>query len=134
MRPTSAFWSSPGSSWRSGNHVVALAAHMMRRVLVNHAEARQRWKRGQGWRRVTIDADLAAPGQAARCALDLLDIEALLRRLAALDARQAQVVELRFFGGMTIEEIATTLEISPATTKREWATARLWLLRELRET
>jgi RNA polymerase sigma-70 factor, ECF subfamily len=123
----------PGVRWRGGAHVVALAAHMMRRVLVNHAVARQRVKRGQGWQRVTIDTglELAAP-LAEPHALDLLEIDQALHRLAALDARQAQVVELRFFGGMTTEEIAAALEISPATTKREWATARLWLLREMR--
>jgi len=123
----------PGVSWRSGAHVVALAAQMMRRVLVNHAVARQRVKRGQGWRRVTIDTGLELPGQPAGARqLDLLEIDDLLGRLADLDARQARVVELRFFGGMTVEEIAAALEISPATAKREWATARLWLLRELR--
>jgi len=123
----------PGVSWRSGAHVVALAAQMMRRVLVNHAVARHRKKRGQGWQRVTIDTSLELPGQPAKPhELDLLEIDELLKRLADLDPRQARVVELRFFGGMTMEEIAAALEISPATAKREWATARLWLLRELR--
>jgi RNA polymerase sigma factor (TIGR02999 family) len=123
----------PGVSWGGGNHVVALAAHMMRRVLVNHAVARKRKKRGQGWQRVTVDAGLELPGQPAEPqALDLLEIDDLLEQLAALDRRQARVVELRFFGGMTTDEIAATLKISPATAKREWATARLWLLRELR--
>jgi RNA polymerase sigma-70 factor (ECF subfamily) len=123
----------PGVSWRGGNHVVALAAHMMRRVLVNHAVARNRQKRGRGWQRVTIDTGLEVPGQPAQpVELDLVEIDDLLHRLAALDPRQARVVELRFFGGMTVDEIAATLEISPATAKREWATARLWLLRELR--
>jgi len=123
----------PGVSWKSGAHVVALAAQMMRRVLVNHAVARHRKKRGQGWQRVTIDTGLELPGQLAKPReLDLLEIDDLLKRLADLDPRQARVVELRFFGGMTVEEIAAALEISPATAKREWATARLWLLRELR--
>jgi RNA polymerase sigma factor (TIGR02999 family) len=123
----------PGVSWRSGSHVVALAAVMMRRVLVNHAVARNRQKRGQGWKRVTIDTGLekaGAPGEQRE--LDLLEIDDLLRRLADLDARQARVVELRFFGGMGNDEIAAALAISAATVKREWATARLWLLRELR--
>lgn len=123
----------PGVRWRGGAHVVALAAQMMRRVLVNHAVARQRVKRGQGWQRVTVDTglELAAPSAGAH-ELDLLEIDEALQRLAALDPRQAQVVELRFFGGMTAEEIAAALGISPATAKRDWATARLWLLRELR--
>jgi RNA polymerase sigma-70 factor, ECF subfamily len=123
----------PGVSWKSHAHVVALAAQMMRRVLVNHAVARHRHKRGQGWQRVTIDTGLVLPGQPAEAReLDLLEIDELLRRLFYLDPRQARVVELRFFGGMTVEEIAVALEISQATAKREWATARLWLLRELR--
>ncbi|HET6439780.1 MAG TPA: ECF-type sigma factor [Anaeromyxobacter sp.] len=120
-------------SWRSGAHVVALAALMMRRVLVNHAVARDRKKRGQGWKRLTVDTGLerlGLPGQQRE--LDLVEIDDLLRRLATLDPRQARVVELRFFGGMGIEEIGEALDVSPATVKREWATARLWLLRELR--
>ena len=122
----------PGVHWRGGAHVVALAAHMMRRVLVNHAIARQRKKRGQGWQRVTVDtgfelASLPAPSSE----FGLLEIDEALTRLSMLDTRQARVVELRFFGGMTTEEIAAAMEISPATAKREWATARLWLLREL---
>jgi RNA polymerase sigma factor (TIGR02999 family) len=123
----------PGVSWRGRAHVVALAAHMMRRILVNHAVARGRLKRGQGWRRVTIDTGLKAQGATAEGqALDILEIDAALGRLAALDPRQARVVELRCFGGMGIEEIGEALEVSPATVKREWATARLWLRRELR--
>jgi RNA polymerase sigma factor (TIGR02999 family) len=123
----------PGVHWRGGAHVVALAAHMMRRVLVNHAVARQRKKRGQGWQRITVDTGLELSSLAVEPRqLGLLEIDEALQRLSALDARQARVVELRFFGGMTTEEIAAALEISPATAKREWATARLWLLRELR--
>ena len=123
----------PGVSWRSDAHVVALAAIMMRRLLVNHAVARNRQKRGQGWKRVTIDTGLeqaGMPGQQRD--LDLLEIDDLVKRLSALDPRQARVVELRFFGGMGNEEIAAALAISPATVKREWTTERLWLLRELR--
>jgi RNA polymerase sigma factor (TIGR02999 family) len=106
---------------------------MMRRVLVNHAVARQRKKRGQGWQRITVDTGLELSSLAVEPRqLGLLEIDEALQRLSALDARQARVVELRFFGGMTTEEIAAALEISPATAKREWATARLWLLRELR--
>jgi RNA polymerase sigma-70 factor, ECF subfamily len=122
----------PGVRWRGGAHVVALAAHMMRRVLVNHAVARQRVKRGQGWQRVTIDTGLElAASPAGSHEVDLVEIDEVLQRLSALDPRQARVVELRFFGGMTTEEIAAALEVSPATAKREWASARLWLLREL---
>jgi RNA polymerase sigma factor (TIGR02999 family) len=123
----------PGVSWRGGAHVVALAAQMMRRVLVNHAVARRRLKRGGGWQRVTIDTGLELPGAPGeQRELGLLEIDDALQRLEALDPRQSRVVELRCFGGMTVDEIATALEISPATAKREWATARLWLMRELR--
>ncbi len=122
----------PGVTWRGREHVIALAAHMMRRVLVNHAVARSRHKRGRGWERVTIDTGLAVAGaQREPRELELLEVHEALERLARLDARQARLVELRFFAGMTIEEIAEVLEISPTTAKREWATARLWLLREL---
>ncbi len=118
--------------WRSRAHVVALAAHMMRRVLVNHALAHRRAKRGQGWQRVTLDTGLQAEGAAPeQRALDLLEVDAALTRLSELDPQQARVVELRCFGGMTVDETAAALEVSPATVKRDWATARLWLLREL---
>jgi RNA polymerase sigma-70 factor, ECF subfamily len=123
----------PGVSWRGRAHVVALAAHMMRRVLVNHAVARGRAKRGQGWHRVTIDTglELASVG-AEPGTFSILEVDAALEKLAALDERQARVVELRCFGGMTAEEIAQALQISRATVTREWATARLWLMREFR--
>ena len=112
--------------------MVALAAQMMRRVLVNHAVARHRQKRGQGWQRVTIDTGVEIPGQpAGPRELDLLEIDDLLGRLADLDARQARVVELRFFGGMTVPETAEVLGISAATVKRDWAVARAWLYREI---
>ena len=112
--------------------MVALAAHMMRRILVNHAVAGRRLKRGQRWQRVTLDTGIeeAATPPEARV-LDVLDVDEALERLAVMDSRQARVVELRCFGGMTVEEIAEVLDVSSATVKREWATARLWLLREL---
>lgn len=123
----------PGVSWRGRSHVVALASHMMRRVLVNHALARRRLKRGQGWQRITIDTGIEAAGASPDAdALGILEVDAALQRLAALDPRLARLVELRCFGGMSVEELAEALEISPATVKREWASARLWLLRELR--
>jgi len=125
----------PGVSWRGRAHIVALAAHMMRRVLVNHAVARGRLKRGRGWERITFDDGLAVagPGGETRAA-GILEIDEALRRLEGLDPRQARVVELRCFGGMTVEEISEALAVSPATVKREWVTARLWLMRELSRT
>ncbi|HTT69860.1 MAG TPA: ECF-type sigma factor [Anaeromyxobacteraceae bacterium] len=122
----------PGVRWRGQAHLLALAACMMRRVLVNHAVARRRLRRGGGWQRVTLDTGLGALGvPAEQRALGILEIDAALQKLSALDGRQARVVEMRCFGGMTVEEIAAALELSPATIKREWATARLWLAREL---
>jgi len=115
-------------AWAGRSHVLALAAQMMRRILVNHAVAQRRAKRGSGIVPITVD-DEAAFGAAPDA--DVEGIDRALGALAALDARQAQIVEMRVFAGMAIEEIATVLDISAATVKRDWATARLWLKREL---
>lgn len=129
--------------WESRAHFFGWASTLMRHVLVDHARARQAKKRGGGAPVQSLDAlqegsDTGAP-PAPPAALqsdpdELLDFIALdhaLKRLEALDAQQSRVVELRFFGGLSVEETAETLQISPATVKREWATARAWLLREL---
>jgi RNA polymerase sigma factor (TIGR02999 family) len=115
--------------WQNRSHYLALAAQAMRRVLIDHAVARRAQKRGGGQRVESLEADplVAVEG----CSADLLDLEAALQRLAALHERQARIVECRFFGGMSIEETAEALELSPATVKREWAVARAWLNREL---
>jgi RNA polymerase sigma factor (TIGR02999 family) len=115
--------------WQNRSHYLALAAQAMRRVLIDHAVARRAQKRGGGQRIESLEADplVAVEG----CSADLLDLEAALQRLAALHERQARIVECRFFGGMSIEETAEALELSPATVKREWAVARAWLNREL---
>lgn len=104
-----------------------LAASMMRRILVNHARDRAAQKRGGGAMAVTL-SQADDPGGPA---LDVVELHDALEALARLDARQARVVELKFFGGLEIDEIAETVGVSPATVRRDWALARLWLGREL---
>lgn len=115
--------------WQNRNHYLALAAQAMRRVLIDHAVARRAVKRGGGRPIEPLEDDAVA--LAAERTAELLDLDAALVRLAALDPRQSQVVECRFYGGMSIEETAAALETSPATVKRQWALARAWLNREL---
>jgi len=107
----------------------AVAAHMMRRVLVDHARARAAAKRPRGDLRVTLDGERLPP--VAPRHVDLLSLDAALKRLAALDARQARIVELRYFAGLTAAETADVLGVSLATVKREWSVARAWLCRHL---
>ena len=117
--------------WRNRAHFFGVAAQLMRRVLVDHARGRLADKRGGGARQFTLgDAD-AASDEPNDAGVDVLALHEALERLAALDADQARVVELRYFGGMTIEDTAEVLGVSPATVKREWAVARAWLRREL---
>ena len=117
-------------TWKNRAHFFGIAAQIMRRILVDHARGRRAEKRGGGMQRVTL-ADVALnPG--AR--VDVLQLDDALERLAALDPAQARLVELRYFGGLTIEETAEALEMSPATVKREWAITRAWLRRELEST
>lgn len=107
---------------------VAVAAHVMREILVEHARSRNRLKRGGDRARVPLDDEMARiDGDAGRWE----DLDAALDRLAALDPRQAKVVELRYFGGMTVDEAAEVLGVSPKTVKRDWSVARAWLRREL---
>jgi RNA polymerase sigma factor (TIGR02999 family) len=108
-------------------HFIALTSHLMRQILVDHARARLAKKRGGGWR-ITLAEDLAA---AVPVETDVLAVDDALVRLAALDPQQARVVELRYFGGLSIRETAEVLGVSEATVKREWATARAWLHREI---
>jgi len=107
---------------------ISIAANMMRRILVNHAVSRNRNKREGAMMRVTLDR---AVDSFAESSLNLLTLDEALKDLARLDERQARIFELRFFGGLTVEETAEVTEISPATIKREWATAKLFLQREL---
>lgn len=115
--------------WQNRSHYLALAAQAMRRVLIDHAVARRAQKRGGGRAVETLDEDVLVLVQAR--AAELLDLDAALDRLEALDERQARIVECRFYCGMSIEETAEALRVSPATVKREWALARAWLNREL---
>jgi RNA polymerase sigma-70 factor (ECF subfamily) len=117
--------------WRSRAHFFGVAAQMMRRVLVDHARTRLAAKRGGAMQRVTLGDVDAGGGASSGDELDVLALHEALERLAALDPDQARLVELRYFGGLGIEDTAEALGVSPATVKREWAVARAWLRREL---
>lgn len=114
--------------WRDRARFFGLASQMMRRILVNHALARRAAKRGGSATRITLDE---AVDYFEEAEVDLIELDDALSGLARLDAAQARVVELRFFGGLTVPETAEVMDISPATVKREWSMARAWLHREL---
>lgn len=115
--------------WGSRAHFMAVAARAMRQILIDHARGKLAAKRGSDWDRVS----LTGVGQdAAIPRLDLLAIDEALTRLAALSERQAQVVELKFFGGLTIDEIAGVLDVSTTAIEKNWRVARAWLSRELK--
>ena len=118
-------------SFENRAHFLGIAARSMRQILVEHARARDADKRGGERRRITLDEGIAA-GQPAD--VDLMALDQALERLAAHDANQARIVELRFFGGLTNEETAAALGVSSATVKRAWVVARAWLFRELTRT
>jgi RNA polymerase sigma factor (TIGR02999 family) len=113
--------------WRNRGHFFAMAATMMRRVLVDHARERARDKRGGG----LVFTTLADHAVTSSPAIDVLALDEALDRLAAMDSQQARIVELRYFTGLTIEETAEALGISPATVKRDWTWARAWLYQRL---
>ena len=108
---------------------MGLAARAMRQILVNHARTRKRQKRGGDWARDNFDSKIAGLPERST---DLIALDEEIEALHALKPRVAQVVEMRFFGGMTVEEVATALEISPRTVADDWQFARAWLARELR--
>ena len=114
--------------WQNRAHFCAIAAHSMRQILIERARARHAQKRGGVRQRVTLDEGLLAGGVRS---IDLIALDEALGRLAALDPDQARLVELRFFGGLTVEETAEAMLISPATVKRHWTIASAWLAREL---
>jgi RNA polymerase sigma factor (TIGR02999 family) len=116
-----------GMQFHDRTHFFAMAATMMRRILVDHARAHAADKRGGGATMIALDERIAA----AETTVDLLALDDALTKLAVMDPRQAHIVELRFFTGLTVEETAVALEISPATVKREWAIAKAWLHHEL---
>jgi RNA polymerase sigma factor (TIGR02999 family) len=118
------------AKWQDRTHFFALAAQMMRQILVDHARMRNAAKRGGGALTLLLDEESAGAGETIN--LDLIDLDAAMKRLTILDARQSQLVELRFFGGLSIEEAARAVNISPATGKREWATARVWLFHAMK--
>ena len=114
--------------WQDRAHFLAISARLMRRVLVDHARSRGYRKRGGGAERVTLDEGLAV---APAVALDVVALDRALEALAAVDVRKSRIIELRFFGGLSVEETAEVLHVSPDTVKRDWRLAKLWLLREL---
>ena len=119
-----------GVRWENRAHFFGIAAKMMRRVLVDHARRRRAIKRDAGPGEPVSISGVPSPAREAD-PVDVLALHTALSDLAELDKRQAEIVEMRFFAGLTVEEIAEVLEISPATVKREWATAKMWLRREM---
>jgi RNA polymerase sigma factor (TIGR02999 family) len=115
--------------WQGKAHFCAVAANMMRRILVDHARRRSAEKRGAGFQQVALDEALAPAG--GDNPVDIVALDDLLNRLTELNARHARVVELRFFGGLNVEETAHALGVSPATVKNDWRVARAWLLSQL---
>ncbi len=116
-------------NWRNRAHFLAVAAEVIRRILVDHARGKAAAKRGGGQRRVPLD--LAEPGDPPTGDVDLLALDDALTHLGELSERQLRVVELRFFGGLKVEETAHVLDVSEATVKNDWRVARAWLAREL---
>ncbi len=117
-------------SWQGRGHFFAVSARVMRRLLIDHARGRGRQRRGGGWRRVTLAQSLT-PADRELDRERLLALDQALHKLGDLDARQARIVELRFFGGLTNAEVAAVLEISERTVDRDWRFARAWLRQEL---
>jgi RNA polymerase sigma-70 factor (ECF subfamily) len=115
-------------SWQNRAHFFAVSAQLMRRILVDFARSRNRFKRGAGAERVDLDEAMViskAPG------VDLVELDRAMEQLAAIDPQKSQIVELRFFGGLTFEEVAEVMKISPTTVRRDLRMAQTWLLREI---
>jgi RNA polymerase sigma factor (TIGR02999 family) len=124
--------------WKNRTHFLAIAALSMRQILVQRARARHAGKRGGGAAKMSLEEPLVAEqaalsrqGEQRQGGVDVIELDAALEKLAALDPQQARIVELRYFGGMTVDEVAEALDISPATVKRHWTVARAWLHKEL---
>jgi RNA polymerase sigma-70 factor, ECF subfamily len=115
--------------WQNRNHFYALCARLMRRILVDFARARNVQKREGNFPHLDLEeaAHIEGPGPG----FDVLAVDEALKKLAAFDARKSEIVELRFFGGLTVEEVAAVLSVSPETVMRDWALAKAWLQREL---
>lgn len=120
----------PTARWQNRGHFLAVAARAMRRILVDHARRYNAQKRGSGAVRLSLD-DAGHAAAVPTETLDLVVLDDALGRLAALDARQARIVELRFFGGLSVEETADIVGASARTVKRDWQMARAWLKREM---
>ena len=116
--------------WQGRTHFIAAAAQLMRHIMVDHARKHQSLKRGGGALKVTLDEAALVTETRSQ---ELLDLDEALERLAAQDARKSQIVELRYFGGLTVEETAEFLKLSQRTVEREWTAAKAWLYRELSE-
>jgi RNA polymerase sigma factor (TIGR02999 family) len=116
-------------NWQNRAHFLAMAARLMRRILVDFARSKQYQKRGGDAIRVTLDDDLAVSAEPGR---DLVALDEALDELAKVDARKSQVIEMRFFGGLSVKETAEALHVSPETVMRDWKLAKAWLLRQLR--
>jgi RNA polymerase sigma-70 factor, ECF subfamily len=114
--------------WQNRAQFLAVASAMMRRILVDHARSHRMAKRSGRWAKVTIDDAVAASGPRD---IDLLNLDEALRRLAEFDARKSQIAELKFFGGLTLEEMSHVVGVSVATVEREWQAARAWLYAQL---
>jgi len=115
-------------NWQSKSHFFGVSAKLMRRILVDHARSHLAEKRGSGLPKVGLTEAIAMSKEQPA---DLLALDESLTRLAELDPQQSRIVELRVFSGLTVEEVAQALSISPATVKRDWAVAKAWLLREV---
>ena len=117
-------------TWQNRAHFIGVAAQMMRRILVDHARSHLYAKRGGGAQKLTLDEALSLPQQERD--LELVALDEALQKLEQIDPQQSRIIELRFFGGLTIEETAEVLGVSPATVKREWNWAKAWLYREIK--
>jgi RNA polymerase sigma-70 factor (ECF subfamily) len=117
--------------WQDRAHFLGISARLMRRVLVDHARARGYQKRGGGAQQVTLDDALVVSPEPALDRVDIVALDRALEALAAVDVRKSRLIELRFFGGLSVEEAADVLHVSTDTVKRDWRLAKLWLLREL---
>jgi RNA polymerase sigma factor (TIGR02999 family) len=119
----------PSVNWKGRSHFFGIAAHLMRQILIDHARGHLRERRGGAYEVVSFDEALVfSPGQSA----ELVRVDEALERLAKLDQRQSKIVELRFFGGLSVEQAAEFLGVSPKTVKRDWSVAKAWLHGELR--
>ncbi|MEM7164275.1 MAG: ECF-type sigma factor [Planctomycetota bacterium] len=116
------------TQWQNRSHFVAVAAQMIRRILVDHARKRSSQRAGGRWQRISLHGDCLAQSASE---IDLLELEDALSRLAALNERHARIVELRFYGGLTVPEVATVLGLGTRVIERDWTLARAWLQVEL---